>query len=111
MELDHFRWRPSDEVIGPWHDAARLDLGKQICARSAEKTPVVIEAAFGPDMEDLGGTPLWLSIADLFSRLEEVGVGPRCARWIIVEACRDVRAERNQRRVADVPVVPPTHRT
>ena len=104
VELDRFRWRPNDEVIGPWHDAARLALGKQICARSVEKTPVVIEAAFGLDMEDLGGTPLWLSIAHLFSCLEEAGVGPRCVRWIIVKACRDVRAERNQRRGADVPV-------
>lgn len=104
VELDRFRWRPNDEVLGLWHDAARLALGEQICARSVEKTPVVIEAAFGPDMVDLGGHPLWLSIADLFARLEEAGVDPRCVRWIIVEACRDVRAERNQRRGADVPV-------
>ena len=104
VDPETFRWRPNDEVIGPWHDAARLALGEQICARSVEKTPVVIEAAFGPDVEDLGGNPLWLSIADLFSRLEETGVGPRCVRWIIVEACHDVRAERNVRRGVDVPV-------
>lgn len=104
VELDRFRWRPNDEVIGPWHDAARLALGEQICGRSAEGRPVVIEAAFGPDMEDLGGHPLWLSIADLFARLEEAGADPRCVRWIIVEAGRDVRAERNLRRGADVPI-------
>jgi hypothetical protein len=104
VELDHFRWRPNDEVIGPWHDAARLALGEQICARSVEDASVVIEAAFGPDLEDLGGVPLWLSIANLFARLENAGVGPRCVKWIIVEAGHKVRAERNRRRGADVPV-------
>ena len=104
VELNRFRWRPDDEVLGLWHDAARLALGKQIYARSAEERPVVIEAAFGPDMEELGGRPLWLSIAHLFTQLEEAAVDPRFVRWIIVEAGLDVRAERNQRRGADVPV-------
>lgn len=88
-----------------WFDRARLELGSQILQSSAEGKPIVVEAGFGTNKEPRGANPFRHTIADLFERLEEVGVKPSRVKWIIVEVGYERRAERNRRRLDSVPAV------
>ena len=85
-----------DNVQAAWLNRARIELGHQICERSAGGKPIVIEAGFGKN-------PFDHTISDLFTRLGEAGVEPKQVRWIIVEAGYDKRSERNEKRRDRVP--------
>jgi hypothetical protein len=102
-ELDDIAFYLDDECMALWHERARWELGRSICKQSTAGKPVVIEAAFGPDTE-LAGHPFKLSLSTLFSTLEEGGVHPSLVKWIIADAGFDVRATRNEARLAKVPV-------
>lgn len=93
-----------DEVLVAWRQRAKVELGYQIRERSADGKPIVIEAAFGPNMEPIGENPYGRTISDLFARLERAGVEPGQVKWIIVEAGQDKRSERNQKRRDKIPV-------
>jgi hypothetical protein len=95
---------PDDQVLNAWRNRAKVELGNQICERAADGKPIVIEAAFGPNMEPAGENPYGRTISDLFTRLEKAGVEPGQIRWIIVEAGYDKRSERNERRRDSIPV-------
>lgn len=88
VDLNTLNLDVHDNVQAAWLNRARIELGHQICGRSAGGRPIVIEAGFGPDH----------IISDLFTRLEEAGVEPKQVRWIIVEAGYDKRSERNEKR-------------
>ena len=81
-----------------------MELGHQIRERSAGGSPVVIEAAFGPNPEEEADNPYGRTIADLFARLQGAGVEPWQVAWIIVEAGCDTRAARNAKREDKIPV-------
>ena len=104
VDLCCLRFYPDDETSASWLAASRLELGHRIRVRSAANKPVVIEAAFGPDVQDLGGGPLRLTVADFFSGLENAGLEAEQIKWIIVEAGYDLRSARNERQGARVPV-------
>ena len=104
VDLCSLRFYPDDETSASWLAASRLELGERIRARSAANKLLVIEVAVGPDVRDLGGGPLRLTIADFFSGLGNAGVDPVQIKWIIVEAGYDVRSARNDRQGAHVPV-------
>jgi hypothetical protein len=91
-----------DEVLYAWRNRAKVELGHEIRERSAHGRPIVIEAAFGPNIEP--ENPLGRTISDLFTRLEKAGVEPRQVKWIIVEASYDKRSERNEKRPGNIPV-------
>ena len=91
------RFNVQDDVLPAWLNRARVELGHQICERSAEGKPIVIEAGFGKN-------PFDHTISDLFMRLEEAGVEPEQVKWIVVEAGYDKRSERNEKRGGTVPV-------
>ncbi|HET6446046.1 MAG TPA: hypothetical protein VFI27_15860 [candidate division Zixibacteria bacterium] len=93
----------ADQVMNAWRNKAKVELGYQIQERSAYGKPIVIEAAFGPNMEPIGKKPYGRTISDLFMRLEEIGVAPSQVKWIIVEAGFDIRAERNEKRRDGIP--------
>jgi hypothetical protein len=93
-----------DEILVAWRRRAKVELGNQIRKRSAGGKPVVIEAAFGPNMEQVDENPYGRTISDLFARLEKTGVEPGQVKWIIVEAGFDTRAERNEKRLDSIPV-------
>jgi hypothetical protein len=97
VDLNTLHFDVHDNVMPAWLDRARVELGYQICERSAGGKPIVIEAGFGKN-------PFGHTISDLFMRLEEVGVEPKQVKWIIVEAGYDKRSERNEKRRASVPV-------
>jgi ABC-type oligopeptide transport system ATPase subunit len=97
VDLSTLRFNVHDDVIPAWLNRARIELGYQICERSAHGKPIVIEAGFGKN-------PLDHTISDLFMRLEEAGVEPQQVKWIIVEAGYDKRSERNEKRRVRVPV-------
>jgi hypothetical protein len=97
VNLNNLRFDVDDNVLPEWLNRARVELGYQICERSAERKPIVIEAAFGKN-------PLGHTISDLFTRLEEAGVELKQVRWIIVEADFDKRSERNEKRRFGPPV-------
>ncbi len=84
VDLGTLRFDVHDDVMPVWHDRARVELGHQICERSADEKPLVIEAAFGPCIEPIGKNPFNHTISDLFSRLEGAGVEPKQVKWIIV---------------------------
>jgi hypothetical protein len=86
-----------DNVLPAWLNRARVELGYQICERSADGKPIVIEAAFGKN-------PFDHTLSDLFIALEEAGVEPKQVKWIIVEAGYDKRSERNEKRRVGPPV-------
>ena len=86
-----------DNVQAAWLNRARIELGHQICERSAGGKPIVIEAGFGKN-------PFDHTISDLFTRLGEAGVEPNQVKWIIVEAGYDKRSQRNEKRRDMVPV-------
>jgi hypothetical protein len=92
-----FRFDVHDNVLPAWLNRARVELGHQICERSADGKPIVIEAGFGKNPSDH-------TISDLFIALEEAGVEPKQVKWIIVEAGYDKRSQRNQKRRDRVPV-------
>lgn len=91
VDFNTLRFWVDDELIPAWLDKARVELGHQICGRSAEAKPIVVEAGFGQH-------PVGHTVAELFAALERAGVGPEQVRWIIVEAGYDVRLERNENR-------------
>ncbi len=94
----------NDVVLWDWINRARVELGYQICERSTDGKPIVIEAAFGTNMEPIGENPFSHTISDLFMKLKEAGAEPKQVRWIIVKAGFDRRSERNQKRQVIVPV-------
>ena len=104
VDLCSLRFYPDDETSASWLAASRLELGHRIRARCEVNRPVVIEVAVGPDVQDLGGGPLRLTIADFLSGLENAGVQVNRIKWIIVEAGYEVRSGRNERQGAHVPV-------
>ena len=75
-----------DQVLYAWRRTAKVELGNQIRERSADRKPIVIEAAFGPNVEAAGENPFGRTISDLFARLEKAEVEPRQVGWIIIEA-------------------------
>jgi hypothetical protein len=92
VDLSTFhRFDAPDDLLPAWLNRARVELGHQICERSAEGKPIVIEAGFGEN-------PFDHTISDLFMRLEEARVEPKRVKWIIVEAGYDKRSERNEKR-------------
>jgi len=97
VDLNTLNLDVHDNVQAAWLNRARIELGHQIRQRSAGGKPIVIEAGFGKN-------PFDHTISDLFTRLEEAGVGPKQVRWIIVEASFDKRSERNEKRRDRVPV-------
>jgi hypothetical protein len=98
VDLSTLRFEVHDDVVIPaWLSRARVELGYQICERSADGKPMVIEAGFGRN-------PLDHTISDLFIALEEAGVEPKQVKWIIVEAGYDKRSERNEKRRYGPPV-------
>jgi hypothetical protein len=96
-DLSNHRFDVDDSVMSAWLNRARVELGTQICKRSTERKPIVIEAGFGKN-------PFGHTISDLFSRLEETGVDLKQVRWIIVESDYDKRSERNEKRRIGPPV-------
>lgn len=92
-----------DVLLWDWINRARVKLGHQICERSDEGKPIVIEAGFGTNKEPIGETPFSHTISDLFMRLEEAGLDPKRVRWMIIEAGFETRSERNQNRRVVVP--------
>ena len=93
------------QVMNAWRLRAKVELGVQIRERSAGGKPIVIEAAFGPNIGSVGEeNPYGRTISDLFARLERSGVEPRQVKWIIVEAGYDTRSERNEKRRDGIPV-------
>ena len=97
VDLSTVRWNLHEDVIPAWLNRARVEVGHQIRAMSADGKPIVIEAGFGPH-------PIDHTIPDLFIALEEAGVEPKQVKWIIVEASFDIRSERNRKREGGVPV-------
>ena len=97
VDLSTLRFNVNDNVLAVWLNRARFELGNQICERSAEGRPIVVEAGFGKN-------PLDHTISDLFARLEEAGVEVKQVRWIIVESDFDKRSERNKKRRFGPPV-------
>jgi len=93
-----------DQVLNAWRKRAKVELGHQIRERSADGKPIVIEAAFGPNIEPTSENPYGRTISDLFTRLEKAGVEPGQVKWIIIEAGFDKRSERNEKRPGRVPV-------
>jgi hypothetical protein len=91
VDLGTLLFEVDDEVLPAWLNRARVELGHQICERSAEGKPIVIEAGFGESPTDH-------TISDLFVALGEVGVTPDRVKWIIVEAGYEKRSQRNDRR-------------
>ena len=65
-----------DQVMNAWRNRAKVELGHQIRKKSVYGKPIVIEAAFGPNMEPVGENPYGRTISDLFIRLEKAGVFP-----------------------------------
>ncbi|NIV37634.1 MAG: hypothetical protein GWN58_51910 [Anaerolineae bacterium] len=104
VNLSSLRFYPDDETSASWLAASRRELGERIRVRCEEDKPVVIEVAFGPDVRDLGGGPLRLTVADFFCGLEDAGLEAEQIKWIIVEAGYKVRSRRNDRQGAHVPV-------
>jgi len=97
VDLSSLRFEVDDDALPAWLDRARVELGYQICERSAEGKPLVIEAGFGEQ-------PVGHTVSDLFRSLEGAGVGPEQVRWIIVETGYEKRSERNEKRRFGPPV-------
>lgn len=91
VDLNGLQFDVDDDALPAWLDRARVELGYQICERSPEGKPIVMEAGFGKYPSDH-------TIPDLFIALEEAGVELGRVRWIIVEAGYDKRSERNEKR-------------
>jgi hypothetical protein len=93
----YHRFDVPENLLPAWLNRARVEVGRQICERSADGKPIVIEAGFGKNPSDH-------TISHLFMRLEEAEVEPRQVGWIIVEAGYEKRAVRNEKRRDSVPV-------
>jgi hypothetical protein len=93
----YHRFDVPENLLPIWLNRARVEVGRQICERSADGKPIVIEAGFGKNPSDH-------TISDLFMRIEEAGVEAKQVKWIIVEAGFDRRAARNEKRRDIVPV-------
>ena len=91
-----------ERVLYEWRNRAKVELGHRVREESKGPKPIVIEAAFGSNVEP--ENPFGRTIHDFFARLEKAGVEPRQVGWIIVEAGYDTRSERNERRRDNVPV-------
>ena len=88
-----------------WFYAVRDELGHQICEKSGEGKPIVVEAGFGTNTMPQGENPFCHTIEDLFVRLQGKGVEPDRMKWIIIEASYETRSERNRKRADTVPAV------
>lgn len=88
-----------------WFHRARTQLGHEICGRSADGKPIVVEAGFGTNTVRTDENPFCHTVADLFTRLEDAGVAPEQVGWILVEAGYETRSRRNQERPDTVPAV------
>ena len=97
VDLNAVNFSINDDVMPAWLNRARLELGRQICERSADGKPIVVEAAFGKN-------PIDHTISDLFAEFEQAGVEPGMVNWIIVQADYDKRSERNANRRIGPPV-------
>jgi hypothetical protein len=97
VDLNMLRFDLPDELLPLWLNRAREVLAAQICERSACGKPIVIEAGFGK-------IPFDHTLSDFFNCLGDAGVGPDCAKWIIVEAGFAIRSERNEKRRDKVPI-------
>jgi hypothetical protein len=97
VDLTTLRFDVHDTVLPAWLNTARVELGYQICERSADGKPMVIEAGFGKK-------PVGHAVSDFFVALAEAGVKPKQVKWIIVEAGYDKRSERNEKRRYGPPV-------
>jgi len=64
-----------DDVLPGWLNRAGVEVGYQICERSADGKPIVIEAGFGKN-------PYGHTISDLFIALEEAGIEPKPAKTV-----------------------------
>jgi hypothetical protein len=91
VDLHALNFDVNDDVAPAWLNRARVELGHQICERSAEGKPIVVEAAYGEN-------PVGHTIADLFVALDGAGAKPKQVKWIIVEAGFERRSERNAKR-------------
>ncbi len=89
--LSTLRFDVDDDLLPVWLNRARVAMGHQICDRSADGHPIVIEAGFGENPADH-------TIADLFAALGEADVEPSRVKWIIVQAGYDTRSARNNSR-------------
>lgn len=97
VEPSTLRFDVDDSELPAWLDRARLELALQICERSADGKPTVVEVGFGKN-------PVGHTVSDLFARLEEAGVGSKQVKWIIVEAGFEKRSERNEMRRSGPPM-------
>jgi|GEM_PF-6531017 len=95
-----------DDMLVAFRRRAKMELGHQIRKRAAGGKPVVIEAAFGPNLVQAGADEdsYGRTIADLFARLEAAGVEPMQVNWVIIEARCETRAARNAKRDDKIPV-------
>jgi hypothetical protein len=103
VDVTTLHWHFPDYVFWDWLNRARAEIGYQVCERSVEGKPIVIEAGFGTHTEPMGENPFSHTISDLFAILQGAGVEPQQVKWIIVEAGYAKRSERNQKRPIPVP--------
>jgi hypothetical protein len=96
-------WVYDEEVMNSWRMKAKVELGRQIRKRSVAGKPIVIETAFGPNLEPEGEDPYGRTISDHFERLSRTGVELRQVKWILVEASFDKRRKRNAKRGDGIP--------
>ncbi len=66
VELSTLQFNFPETVLWDWLNRVRVELGYQICARSKEGKPLVIEAGFGTNVEPAGENPFIHTISDLF---------------------------------------------
>jgi hypothetical protein len=92
-----------EQVMNAMRKRAKVEVGSRIREGLAAGKPIVIETAFGPNLEIEAENPYGRTIPDLFSRLERGGVELRQVKWIIVEAGYDTRLERNRKRPDSIP--------
>jgi hypothetical protein len=92
-----------EQVMNAMRKRAKVEVGNRIREGLALGKPIVIETAFGPNLETADENPYGHTISDLFARLERSGVEPRQVKWIIVEAGYDTRLERNRKRPDSIP--------
>ncbi|MGD9146146.1 MAG: hypothetical protein PVI80_11325 [Anaerolineae bacterium] len=92
-----------EQVMNAMRKRAKVEVGKRIREGLAAGKPIVIETAFGPNLEVGDENTYGRTIPDLFARLERSGVEPRQVKWIIVQAGYDTRLKRNRKRPDSIP--------
>jgi hypothetical protein len=92
-----------EQVMNAMRKRAKVEVGKRIREGLADGKPIVIETAFGPNLEVGDENTYGRTIPDLFARLERSGVEPRQVKWIIVQAGYDTRLKRNRKRPDSIP--------